>query len=91
MYIKALADIRRNHRAGNALSVGSGGVSLHHNCIRGERRSAEVTRLVACARGLRRWRSGEKSRNLLNRALRALSKDRSTAHVADSLARLSFR
>jgi hypothetical protein len=38
---------------------------------------------------LRRSRSGEKSRNLLNRALRALSKDRSTAHVADSLARLS--
>jgi hypothetical protein len=53
------------------------------------RRSAEVTRLVACARRLRRSRSGEKSRNLLNRALRALSKDRSTAHVADSLARLS--
>src|SRR2546430_12636501 len=41
------------------------------------------------AHALRRWRSGEKSRNLLNRALRALNKDRSTAHVAESLARLS--
>ena len=62
-------------RAGNALSVGSGRVSLHHNCILGEPRSAEVTWLVACARGLRRWRSEEKSRNFLNRALRALTKD----------------
>ena len=35
----------------------------------------EVTRLVACARRLRRARIGEKSRNLLNRALRALNKD----------------
>ena len=37
--------------------------------------SAEATRLVAGARGLRRSRSGEKSRNLLNRALSALNKD----------------
>src|SRR2546423_574771 len=38
-------------------------------------RFVAVTRLVACARGLRRSRSEEKSRSLLNRALRALNKD----------------
>ena len=54
--------------------------------MRGETAEFRSYRLVACARGLRRSRIGEKSRNLLNRAL---SKDRSTAHVADSLARLS--
>ena len=57
-------------------------------CIRGERRSAEVTRLVGCARGYAA-RVAEKRAESLNRALRALSKDLSTAHVADSLARLS--
>jgi hypothetical protein len=70
-----LRHLKRSPDGQRAIRFGSGGVNLHHNSIRGKPRSAEVTRVVAAARGLRRSRRGEKSRNLLNRALCALSKD----------------